>query len=280
MQPFPSTPPLADATLTGHLWVQELVTGGPLRFQVAESGLITFGTPESVVETPEELSLPYRRATQSVREHLDRDAFRAAVDRPDSVTFFGRATWWTGLDYEWSTVPPFLGIDVWSGRRDAYLSPDAAAGVFERLGLAPLPAINKEIPARDIQLDRYSAGEALPDARWYDGPVAGLLIRDKAGGRGRIWRSDLDDHRPDPLSEPASELADRFVTEHRLERAVTAVRQADEFPGIDPVLQRTLADIGREAAAWLYRDDSLVVSEGAFRSAVAERVRRYLDERS
>ncbi|MFB6299074.1 MAG: hypothetical protein ABEH65_02315 [Halobacteriales archaeon] len=278
MQSFPSTPPLTDVSLSGHLWIQELVTGAKLRFQVAESGLITFGTADRLVESPEELPLPYRRATQTVRANLDRATFREAVDEPDTVTFFGLATWNTGIEYDWATMPPFLGVDVWSGRQDTYLSPDAATGVFERLGLAPLPAIDKEIPARDIDLDRYAAAEALPDARWADDPVAGLLIRDKAHGRGQVWRADCEASRPDFAQNSPSELADRFVTDQRLQRAVAETSQSDH-PGVEAVLDRVLADIGREAAAWLYCDDSLVVPESDLRSAVAERVRRYLNER-
>lgn len=270
---FPDAESLSsEPDLSGHLWVQELPTGAAIRVRVAETGLLTLATPERAFEPGGDVPLPYRRARQHLRENLDVDALRAATDDPSSIALVGLATRDEGVDYEWERLPPFVGVDVWSDERDGFLSPDAAAAAFERLGLAALPAVETEVPAEYADLDRYAGPNGMPASAWYDGPAAGLLVRDKSGGRARSWHPPAD--RPEPLDASPEELADRFVTDERIRR--TVARLGTDGPGVEPVLERVLADVARETYASLFREDELVVDERAFRTAVAERVRRSL----
>ncbi|MDZ7687446.1 MAG: hypothetical protein U5J64_01775 [Halobacteriales archaeon] len=128
MKPFPETPPLSDASLSGHLWIQEAVTGRRLRFQVEQSGLLRFGTDDASTATfdADDAPLPYRRAATFVRDNLDLSALRSAVEDTEKVTFFGTATLYEGVEYDWSELPPFVGVDLWSDERDGYLPPDGA----------------------------------------------------------------------------------------------------------------------------------------------------------
>jgi hypothetical protein len=272
---FPETPPLSDASFSGHLWIQELVTGGRLGFQVAPSGLISFGTPERGFGAEDDVPLRYRRATEEVRENLDLGALRGAVGDADteSVTFFGVATLYEGIEYDWSELPPFLGVDIRSEEKEAYLSPDAATGAYDSLGLSSLPAVEKEAPAEYTDLEIYVSGD-MPASEFRDGTAAGVLVRDKSGGRGESWREE-DTESPSTELSP-EEAADRYVTQERIEGAVESLRETEGAPSVEAVLERVVADTVREEYSNLYGDDDCVFSESDFRSAVAERVRRHL----
>jgi len=272
VKPFPGTPPLSEASLTGHVWIQEHVTGRRVRFQVAPSGMLTFGAPKEVFDA-DGVPLPYRRATEHVRRDLDLSALRRATDEPDSVTFFGVATLYEGIEYDWSELPPFVGVDVWSDERDAYLPPDAAVRAYEAVGLSPLPAVEKEANSDYTDLDGYVAGE-MSSSEWRDGAAAGVLVRDKSGGRGETWatkltETDAEDSTPDGLAR-------KHATEESIDSTAETLVESGEEPTVDAVLERLLADTARENHSRLYNGEKLVVPKKEFRSAVAERVRRRL----
>ena len=53
MKPFPPLPPVAETDLgDGHLWVQELVAGEPLRFRLDADGTLTFGNRQRPLSDP------------------------------------------------------------------------------------------------------------------------------------------------------------------------------------------------------------------------------------
>lgn len=275
---YPDTPALAEVgALTGHLWIQELPTGGQFRFQVAASGLITFGTVDRTFEIVDAVPLPYRRAAEAVSECLDRAALQAATNDPDQVTFFGLATRNEGIDYDWTALPAFVGVDIWSGNTDALVSPDTATRVFDQLGLATLPAVEKEVPAGHIDIGRYDDATGFPRSAWRDGPAASVLIRDKTGGRAQAWRPGVQDRDPDLDHEPGtpSDLAATYATDERIERTITELRESGQSPTIDAIRDRLVATVAREAYPTLYPGDEFVASVPEFESAVAERVQHY-----
>lgn len=266
MQPFPETPTLDDAPPDlfeqGHLWLQEWVVGAPLRFQVTETGLV-FGDDRRTFEQWNEPP-GYRYVVREVRDRFDETAFRAAVDDPGVYTFFGVATRHEGIDYDWERLPGFLGVDVYAPDR-GFRTPDVAEQGFERLGLDPVNAVEKELPARDFRPDRY----AFPDSAWYDGPVAGVLARNKRGGRAVLGNAAVDRSEPSP---PAPEtLVAEYVTPERIDR--TAERLGDRA-SVDAVLDRLVETLVRERYAAL--GNRVDVAE--LRSAAAEPVARRLGQ--
>ncbi|GGC49040.1 hypothetical protein [Haloferax sulfurifontis] len=134
MQPYPSTPQLADAPegllSSGHLWIREYVAGLRLRFQMKPSGLLVFGDRQRVFD---DVPPPYEHAVRHVREQFDRDAFYDAVDDPSAYVFFGVAPCNVGIDYDWDRIPSFLGCAVWNEAKEQLHPIDKAERVFERL---------------------------------------------------------------------------------------------------------------------------------------------------
>jgi hypothetical protein len=270
---FPETPVLDDETeFSGHVWIQEVPTGGQFRFQVSSSGLVSFATADRTFEAAESVPPPYRRAARLIDTNLDRAAFRAATDDPEGVTFCGLATRYEGREYDWEQLPAFVGTDVWSG--ETLLSPDRATGVFERLGLPTPPAVEKELPAAHADLRRFADAAEFPESAWGGGAAAGVLVRDKSGARATVCRREPEE--PAVVTgKTAAELAAAYATEERIERTVARLRDSGRALTVDAIRDRVVADVAREAYAELYPDDAFVASVSAFESAVAERVQQH-----
>ncbi|MFB6184137.1 MAG: hypothetical protein ABEI96_06235 [Haloarculaceae archaeon] len=272
MQAPPETPPVADVPELrdgGHLWILELIDGAPLRFQLQSTGAIRFGDGERAFDA-DEIPLSYRHAVRHVRERLDRDALRGAVDDVEEVTFFAEATHRHVVDYDWDAIPPILGFDVYDADRGSFLPPDAAEGVFRRLGLDPANAVAKEVRADAFDPDTYD----VPDSKWYDGPAAGVVVRDKIGHRGTIVHPAFRDRSLPETDLDAAELAARYVTDDCLDALAATLADRLSF---DALYERALERAVREIHPFLFSDSS-TVDRRAFRSAISARVRTYLDD--
>ncbi|WP_253736901.1 RNA ligase family protein [Halohasta salina] len=275
MHPFPSVPHIDDAPTelleSGHLWLLEAVAGAPLRFRLLESGLIEFGDANRVYETPDDLPPQYGHAVRHVQDTLDREALRAAVDDVEAITFFGQATQYRGVDYDWERMPSFLGTDIWAADTERFRPPDAVDGIFDRLGLDAVTPIAQEVRARDFDPASYK----IPESAWYDGPAAGVVIRDKSGHRGRLPNPDVDDEPTAPDDVTAVDLADRYGSDERLARLRERLRTEGQSVTVDALLERILESALRELDPRLFETG---VDRGAVRSELAGRVQRFLND--
>jgi hypothetical protein len=271
MHAFPDPPPLSaareDVLAGGHLWLREHVPGGPLRFSPADSGLLTFADRDRRFDG--DVPPGYRAGVRSVRESFDRDAFRDAVADPGGYTFCGVATRLESVGYEWDRLPAFLGVAV--AGPDGPIPVDRAERAFDRLGLAPLNPLRKELPVRDFHPERYD----LPASAWYDGPVAGVRVENR-GGPTAILHGPVPD--PDPVEGDAADLAARFVTPARVEAAVAALETRGDPPAIDAVRERVAEAVVREEYARVVGGPGRFDYD-AFRRAATDRVREHLDGR-
>lgn len=276
MNSFPEIPPLDESgDFRGHLWIQELPTGGRVRFHVAESGLITFGISDETFAGVEAVPPPYWRAADAISAQIDRTALRNALAEPDQVTFFGRATQNTGVDYDWAELPPFVGIDVWSPRRDEVLPPDTATTIFRRLGLPTLPAVEKEARAAHTDFSRYETAAVFPSSVWREGNAAAVLIRDKTGGRARVQQPERG-QLPDSVTGTPAELAAEHATDERIERTIDELTVQGQAPTADTICTRLVADVARERYVHLRGTTDHITATQEFQSTVAARVRDYL----
>ncbi|WP_435344813.1 hypothetical protein [Haloarchaeobius sp. HRN-SO-5] len=278
MQDFPPTPTLADAPDAlldgGHLWIRELVSGTPFRFQLRPSGVLHFGDADAVYD-PAEVPLRYQHAVRHVRTRFDRAELRASVDAVESVTFLGVAVDQRAVDYDWRRTPSFLGTDVYHGERGRFLPLDAAEQVYAGLGLDPVVAFEKEVRAVDFDPDDY----AIPDSTWADGPAAGVVLRDKTGDRAVVTNPAvpaLGDSALDGAT--AAELVDDHVTDRWLDGLVSHLGVDDDALGFDALFERAVEALARERAR-AFRDGSVDTDESVVRSAMADRVESYLVDR-
>lgn len=282
MEAFPEIPELADAPEVveqGHCWVTELIDGDPVRFRLHGDGRLEFGDRRRTFGT--DVPPEYEYAARHVRENLEREALAAAVAAPADYTFFAVGTRRRTVNYDWDRIPAVLGTDVHDGREDRYRPPDAVHGIFERLGLAPVNPLDREVAARDFDLEHYAA----PDSAWYDGPARGVVFHNKAGGRAKRSHPAFGSNgtegghgsEADPGSEDrppvnrageyddAADLARAFATTDRIEEALAAHDATD-------AVDRVFAVVVRAAHPHVFGRGGVDVDE--LRSAVASRVYR------
>lgn len=280
MKQYPPIPRLEDAPEglleSGHLWLTELIDGAQLRIQLRDSGLLRFGDRERVYDDPDAIPAPYRPAVRHVRERLDREALRAAIDDVESVVLFGEATHYRTIEYDWERMPAFLGFDVWSADSETFRPPDVTEQIFERLGLEPVNALEREYNTRDFDPDAYS----VPDSAWYDGPAAGVVVRNKTGGRAkRLASAYRSADGPEPIESSAEELAETYATDRRFEAIARELDARGEAVSFDTLYERVFEAIVREEYGRLFHDESSI-DVSAFRSALATRTQLYLSGQS
>jgi len=298
MRSFPPLPDVrgsqaSDDLFAGHLWLLELIDGTGLRFRMDESGLLRFGDPETTYPDRDAVPLALRPAVRHIRERFDREALRDAVDAPESVVFFGVATHHRGTDYDWDRLPPFLGTDVWIGSRaegevgsrgrdgagagaesGTFRPPDAAAAIFEGIGLDPVNAVEREVNARDFDPEGY----AIPDSSWRDGPAAGVVVRNKRGGRGTLLAEDPARHASDAGTalDDAEAVAAAYATDDRFDRVVDGLDRGGERVTVDAVADRVVESIARGAPV-RFGAGGGSADPDRVRAAVIERARVALD---
>ena len=277
MKAYPSIPRVENAPDrlfdSGHLWLLEKVDGATFRFQLQESGLIRFGDQNRVYDDPDDILEPYQHAVRHVRENLERDALRSAVDDVEDVVFFGEAMHRHTIEYDWERTPSFLGFDVWSAEAGAFRPPDAVEGIFEGIGLEPVNAIERELHTRDFDPDSYT----IPDSAWYDGPAAGVVIRNKQGDRAKLLHPDFQDvDETVPVDASAEELAAMYATRRRFEKITRKLEDQGQPVTFETLYERVLEDIVREEHKRLY-DGEGTLEMGTFRSAVSALTREFLE---
>lgn len=283
MKDFPALPALAEAPDglldSGHLWLLELIDGVCLRFALDDTGVVRFGDERRVYDDPDSIPASYRHAVRHVRENLDREALRAAVPNVGAVVFFGVATTHRSIAYAWDRTPSFLGYDVWSADAAEFRPPDAAEQIFDRLGLHPINAFEKERNTRDFDPDGYD----VPDSAWYDGPAKGVVVRNKRGRGGQRavlghpgFREKTD---AKPVEGSADDVAAELVPRQRFERITSELRGRGRPVTVESVYERALEAVFRESHARLHHRES-DVNPPAFRSAVAARARAFVENRN
>ena len=197
---------------SGHLWLFERVTGLPLRVGLRPDGQIRFGDDRRVFQ-PGETPAAYRPAIDAVRASFARERLRGAVEDVTTVTVFGTATCYHGIDYDWEALPAYLVTDIRT--TDGLLGPDEMVRSSERLGLTPAPVVEKERRA-----DAFDpSSEPFPESTYGDEPAAGLDVADKRGTRGRL-RNDAVTEPDDPGFADVEDAVVSLLTDERAGQSV------------------------------------------------------------
>ena len=229
---------------SGHFWIQEYVLGGLLRFEMAGSGMLRFGDNENVFE-PQAIPPHYRPAVAAVREQLDRDRLRGGVDDVGAFTFLGVAPLGRGMEYDWDTIPAFLGHDIWDGTADSFATDDVVERVFETIGLSSVPTLEKEVPATHLDLAR----DAFPASRWAPSDVPALVVRKKSGAIARVDNPNWDRTAPNDAGIDGVARLESW-----LEERLTPESLPHLVPGeLDSVWDRSIEELAADAAGELAR---------------------------
>jgi hypothetical protein len=280
MKKFPSIPRVANAPdrllEEGHVWLLEKVDGANFRFQLQQSGLVLFGDRSRVYEDPDAIPAPYQHAVRHIRENLDREALRSAVDTVEDVVFFGEAMHQHTISYDWERTPSFLGFGVWSADATGFYPFDTVERIFSRFDLDPVNAFEKECRARYFDPDSYT----IPQSEWYDGPAEGVIIRNKRGHRAKLLHHEFREvDETVPVDASAEELAAKYATRRRFEKLTAKFADRHQSVTFDSLYERTLEDIVREEHKQLHHGDTDIDMQ-VFRSEVAALTQEFLEERN
>lgn len=255
----------------GHLWIYEYVAGVQLRFRLTEYDTLEIGDSRRIYD-PDEIPPSHQHTVRHIHERLDREALRAAVEDVEDIVFFGQATIQHGVPYEWERLPSFLGFDIWHAGRDRFLSSDTVKNIYRRLGLHPLNTVAQEVNVRDFDPEGYE----FPASDWYDGPVAGIVIKNKRGGSARrdnptakVQGDELD------LPEAPAALAQHLATDRRLSRIVNDIEMQGQPVTFDAVRDRLFETIVREEYQRLFEGSQRVDVE-LFRASLGNIVGEFL----
>ncbi|MFB6254428.1 MAG: hypothetical protein ABEI06_07455 [Halobacteriaceae archaeon] len=204
---------------SGHIWIHELVTGDWIEFRLSESGLIHYQSQNKTF-TQTDVPPKFIATVNYIENNLQRDVLYQSLDRVNTISFQGIATYSNGIDYNWNKLPPFLGVEVIDHIEQEYKPPAQVHQIYDEIGLAPLNVITREVHLRDFHPERYS----MPQSNWYDGPVYGVLLRDKGTKRAVLHNESIaaqereattsTTDQKDPLSE---QQIKRFIQDRQVE---------------------------------------------------------------
>ena len=280
-------PPLSSAKTTpevvsdGHLWIEEFVAGNALRFRLTDAGFLEFGDADGIFDH-DAVPLQYRHAVRAVREAFDREVVRESIEEPAEITFIGVAvhqlspadtpscadTPWPTPTYDWATTPSVLGTDIYDGQREQYLPRDQVHAVFERVGLATPPPIEKERRAAHFDPTAYS----IPESAYYDGPAAGIIFYNKGGSRA-VRFHQATARTPPADREPSS--PDQVVTTYVTDAWLRRIREECVSTGV-PV---TVEELTKRAVEALARETTVLTGpQSLSQGAVQTALRKYISE--
>lgn len=267
VEPFEERP--AGYLDGGHFWLREFITGGVFAVRMESSGLLTMAGPTGVFEA--EGPWPYRRAIAAIRTHLGRDRLRNAVSEVSEYTFYVLAPLSMGIEYEWETMPPVFGLEIWDGTKDSFTPVDVTERVFEEIGLWSIPTVEREVHARDLSIGE----EIIPEAAFGSEKAAGIVLRKKRGKAVSFLRNGFEAISrvpPEPAGTPSQ--IETWVEETLSDKLLRALLPDQKRP----IESWALDELSDEVAAELARRRFDEVGQLAltkpeqYRSGIADRL--------
>ena len=90
------------------------------------------------------------------------------------LIFFGECMVKHTIDYDWKTIPPFLGFDICDTTRDySFFQPLEMENIYRELGLETVPLI-KTVKAGEI---KEVTDDEVPKSKYYGGQAEGIVFK-------------------------------------------------------------------------------------------------------
>lgn len=220
MKKYPKIKRIGDSENNGilesdYLYVQEKLDGANFRFTYDEDeGRIVFGSRNVEYWNEKDTDKAFEHAVEYVREQVDLEA----IEDLDRFVFFGEAMHPHTLDYDWESVPSFIGFDVYDQKEDIFLTPAEMELYFDVLNLPTAPVVYDGIH------ESYNNVE-VPESAYRDGIAEGIVIKNiGTGQRAKVRSKEFKEkHGGQSVSNPDSYepddavvLARDFTTEARV----------------------------------------------------------------
>ena len=246
MKSFPHIPNIEHTNINGNIWVEEEIDGLPLRFSVDNTNMITIGDYKHIFDnynTP----ICYRRCIEYIRSNLDYEYLQSLNDISGKITFFGKSTNYCGIEYDWQSIPPFVGFDIHI-QSYGFLPTEEVHTIYSDLGLDSTHVFTKE---NEQTLDK------IPISKWSNSKAKGVIFREQGGGRAKMERETnvkyIDDQ---------DEIVQNFVTDKRINRIIKRI----ENMRFERIFDELLFDIHREMYGPM---NQLNIDEDSFHSELS-----------
>lgn len=169
----PSTDGLFDTN--GKLVIQEKMDGANFRFHIDADGDFTFGSRNVSYENVPDEDIPndFRPTIEYVVDTINDSQLETSVEQFGPLTIFGESMHSHTLEYEWDSVPRFLGFDVYKHDSDAWMKPETARDVIKLCGLEACPQIAVVHDVAECDVDEYCP----PQSAYRDGNAEGIVVR-------------------------------------------------------------------------------------------------------
>ncbi|WP_439026734.1 RNA ligase family protein [Haloarchaeobius sp. DT45] len=226
-------PDVDDVFDRGELVVCEKLDGNNFRFRCTAEDDLQFGSRTTKLGTdPDGIGGQFDAVTDYLAETVDREALAALVAEHGDLVFFGDNMVEHTLEYDWESVPQFLGFDVWLAAEERFASFERAAALFETVGLQTVPVVDR-LPAEEFAAE-YGTGDPsyeVPASQYHDGRAEGVVIRNETTHQRVKLVSEAfrERHKKPTDDEPECDeerLVERYCTAGRVRK--TAHRLVDE----------------------------------------------------
>lgn len=119
------------------IYIQEKIDGANFRFMPTEDGRIVFGSRNnSIGDTTADIGGNWKRCVNFILDATKDKNLKAFA----GCIFYGECCVKHSMNYDWDTIPPFLGFDMWHPE-DGFVNEDIARSHYYFLGLPVVPTI-------------------------------------------------------------------------------------------------------------------------------------------
>ena len=126
--------------------VEEKIDGANFRFMITEDNRIIFGSrTQSIGDSEQQIGGNWEKCV----EHIKKTLKGKDLSEYKGLIFYGECCIKHTLQYDWSSIPPFLGYDIFDIKDNKYLDYPVNKIIFNLLGLEFVPVI-KECSAGEI----------------------------------------------------------------------------------------------------------------------------------
>ena len=258
----------------GEIVVLEKLDGNNFRFALADESELQFGSRQTKLGTdPDGIGGQFDDVTDYLAAQVDVDALADLEQECGRIVCFGENMIEHTLDYEWASVPQFLGFDVWLAGEDRFATWDRTREIFETLGVPTVPEIER-VPADAIPLEREGdtvvVEYEIPPSKYRDGIAEGVIFRnDEVGARAKMVSETFRERHESTDDEPESDadrLVGRYCTPARIRKAAHRLLDEGTYDCLEMRMMEDLPmavvdDIWAEEHAEIVRTDWTVDME-------------------
>lgn len=152
-----------------YIYIQEKIDGANFRFMPTEDGKIIFGSRNnSIGDSDTEIGGNWKRCVDFILEKtsdVDLSSFNGWI-------FYGECCIKHSLDYDWDSIPPYLGFDILHPD-GTFVPTDMAKTDFEYMNLPFVPILYEGTASGAGKLDESS----VPKSEFASTKAEGIVIK-------------------------------------------------------------------------------------------------------